>query len=217
MLFTFVPILYVASLDQDLSATVAMENPSIYKDGIQRVFITVKIFWLWMIEGIMCGAVMFFIPIFCLGTFAFNHKGYMMGLYELGAIVFVIDILVVSIRLAMEICYWTGIEVACFLFSLVFPGIWSWWYVFSTFNIAPPGVQPPYRIAGTHENLFGQGIFWCITVLCCVMSGAPALAALTVKRSSFPSRSDIGGEMTVGWRNGVKDSLSRGEAGRPLN
>jgi phospholipid-translocating P-type ATPase (flippase) len=171
--FTSLPILYLASLDQDVSADVAISRPSIYRDGIERVFITHKIFWRWMMEGMYSGAVVFFIPVALFAHFNLIAKGQTIGFWELGMLIFFLDVVVVQLRLCLEICYWTGIECIAFFLSLV-PGLWGLWYYFSSqVDFEPPGLLSSYRIYGTYEFLFGIRMFWFAIAISSVICLVP--------------------------------------------
>jgi len=202
--FTSLPILYLASLDQDVSAEVATVRPSIYRDGIDRVFITHKIFWRWMAEGMYSGAIVFFIPVAVAGTFDLVRGGQTLGFWDLGMLIFFLDVIVVQVRLAIEICLWTGIECLCFALSLV-PGLWGLWFFFSSkVDFTPPGLLSSYRIYGTYDMMFDAESFWFIVILSTVVCITPVFVFMAIKTSQFPTRSDIGREMTKGWYNGAK-------------
>jgi len=202
--FTSLPILYLASLDQDLSASVAIARPEIYRDGVERKFITHRIFWRWMAEGMFCGAVVFFVPLGCFASFNVVAGGQVMGFWDIGMLIFFLDVVVVQVRLALEICYWTGIELVCFGLSLV-PGLWGLWFVFShDEDLVVPGLLSSYRIYGTYQMLFSTGIFWCTILLSTVVCIIPIFVFLAWKTFDSPTRSDIGRELTNGWFNGVK-------------
>jgi len=206
-IFTSLPILYLASLDQDVSAEVAIAKPQIYRDGIDRVFITNKIFWRWMIEGMYSSAMVFFVPLGAFGTFNLVSSGQVLGFWDFGMLIFFLDVIVVTVRLALEICYWTGIEVVCLALSLV-PGLWGMWFVFSSqVDLSPPGFLSSYRIYGTYGIMFGTEAFWLTAVLSTVTCTIPIFVFLALKTIEYPTRSDIGRELTKGWFNGVKSSV----------
>lgn len=48
--YTFLPILFVATFDQDVNANIVMKYPSLYKDGLERKFMTHASFWRWMVS-----------------------------------------------------------------------------------------------------------------------------------------------------------------------
>jgi magnesium-transporting ATPase (P-type) len=207
--FTSLPILYLASLDQDVTAEVAIARPSIYQDGIERKFITHEIFWRWMIEGMYGGAIVFFFPISMFGYFNLIKNGQIIGFWDLGMLIFFLDVVVVQLRLALEISYWTGIECLCFFLSLV-PGLWGLWYYFSIqVDFAPPGLLSSYLIYGTYQFLFETKMFWLSIMLSSVICLIPIFTFIGVKTASFPTRSDIGREMSIGWYNGVKNKSTQ--------
>jgi len=203
-IFTSLPILYLASLDQDVSAQVATAKPEIYRDGIERVFISNKIFWRWMAEGFYSSIIVFFVPLGAFSTFNLVAGGQVLGFWDLGMLIFFLDVVVVTVRLALEICYWTGIEIVCFALSLV-PGLWGMWFMFSAqVDLSLPGFLSSYRIYGTYEIMFGTGVFWLTVLLTTVTCTIPIFCFIGAKTIEFPTRSDIGREMSKGWLNGVR-------------
>jgi len=202
--FTFLPIIYLASLDQDVSAEVAIAHPSIYRDGIDRVFITHKIFWGWMLEGIYSGAIAFFVPLAALGSFSAVSSGKVLGFWDFGMLIFFLDVIVVQFRLALEICYWTGIETLCFALSLV-PGMWGLWFYFShQVNYEPPGLLASYVVYGTYQFMFETGSFWLTIGVSCVICLTPIFIFMAIKTSYSPTRSDIGREITTKLKNATR-------------
>ena len=215
-IFTSLPILYLAILDQDVNREVVLARPAIYKDGIERVFITHAIFWRWMVEGMVSGALVFFVPILCGGSLNLVASGQTLGFWDLGMLVFFLVVVVVQARLGLEIALWTGLEMVCFALSLV-PGLWGLWYIFSTnVDLKVPGLLSSYRIYGTHDMMFGTGAFWLIVIVTAVACLVPITVFLAVKNSEIPTRSDIGREMTKGWYNGVKVTPGAPALGTPI-
>ena len=177
-IFTSLPILYVATLDQDVTSTVAIRYPQIYRDGIDRVFITHEIFWRWMTEGILSGAIAFFIPLAAFGKMNIVESGKVLGYYDFGMFVFALVVLIVQFRLGLEICYWTGIEVVCFTLSLC-PGLWFLWYIFSSHpNLEVAVFVSSYQIYGSYGMVTGEWSCWFTVMLAIVISISPVLVFL---------------------------------------
>ena len=183
--FTSLPILYVATLDQDVTSSVAIRYPQIYRDGIDNIFITHKIFWRWMSEGILSGAVAFFIPLAAFGKMNIAESGKVLGYYDFGMFVFAVVVIIVQFRLGLEICYWTGIEVTCFTISLG-PGLWFLWYIFSSQpNLDLPALVSSYQIYGSYEMMTGEWSCWCTVILSTVVSISPVLVFLVSASDIF--------------------------------
>ena len=184
--FTFLPILYVATLDQDLSAEVAIQYPEIFRDGIDRVFITHRIFWRWMIEGIASGAIAFFVSLGCFGMMTIVASGEVLGYYDFGMFVFTLVVVIVQIRLALEVCYWTGLETLCFMLSLL-PGLWFLWYFFSSrANLVVMVFVSSYQIFGTYSMMSGEGATWSTIFLATTIATFPVVTLMV--RASFSTK-----------------------------
>uniref|UniRef100_A0A7S2WGS7 Phospholipid-transporting ATPase n=1 Tax=Rhizochromulina marina TaxID=1034831 RepID=A0A7S2WGS7_9STRA len=201
--FTGLPIFVVSSFDQDASATVALAYPQLYKDGIERRFITHRIFWTWMIEGMLHGAIVMFVPLAAVGSFNIFENGQVMGLWEYGLLVMFLDVMVAQLRLGIETAYWTGMETVAYVVSV---GIWWYvWYMGSKFVEFPfiPLFLGSYTIQGTYSELADNPAWWLITLVSLVLCMLPTFTFQAVKAIYAPSRSTIGREITKGYFNGV--------------
>ena len=79
-----------------------------------------------------------------------------------------------------------------------------WFFFSSKVDFTPPGLLSSYRIYGTYDMMFGTESFWFIVILSTVVCITPVFVFMAIKTSQFPTRSDIGREMTKGWYNGAK-------------
>merc|ERR1719446_1552467 len=123
-----------------------------------------------MTEGILSGAIAFFIPLAAFGKMNIVESGKVLGYYDFGMFVFAVVVIIVQFRLGLEICYWTGIEVTCFTISLG-PGLWFLWYIFSSQpNLDLPALVSSYQIYGSYEMMTGEWSCWCTVILSTVVS-----------------------------------------------
>merc|ERR1719223_1116160 len=96
-----------------------------------------------------------------------------MGFWDIGMLIFFLDVVVVTARLTLEIAYWTGIELLCIGFSLG-PVLWGLWFLFSSDeDLDIIGLLSSYRIYGTYQMLFETGFFWCTILLSTVICLIP--------------------------------------------
>mmetsp|Transcript_72226 Transcript_72226/g.205331 ORF Transcript_72226/g.205331 Transcript_72226/m.205331 type:complete len:604 (+) Transcript_72226:2201-4012(+) len=202
--YTALPILFVATFDQDVNADIVMKYPSLYKDGLERKFMTHGSFWRWMFEGIMHGVVCYFFVEIAMGEDVVQSNGKAIGLFGAGIVMLWLVDLVANLRLGLEILYWTGYEAAFITVSiLVFYVTWS---AASSDNDFMVSVGYPNIVFGTMGWMMSGSWFWFTTVLTLTFCLMPMYTIYVVKRSFLPSRADIGREIASGWINGVNQS-----------
>lgn len=86
-----------------MKADVARGTPALYRDGLERLFLNMHIFWGWMFEGIVHAVLVTFLPLYSTGTMQLMADGQVIGLWDYGTLVFFCIISVASLRLSMEV------------------------------------------------------------------------------------------------------------------
>lgn len=127
--YTAFPVIALGVFDRDVPSPLALKIPVLYRDGIERLFLNKRVFWAWMVEGIAHAVLVTFLPMAALGYMTVLPTGEAVGIWDLGTIVFLSVITVVSFRLAVEVVDWQWIITALLLGSLVF-----WWLTWVIFN-----------------------------------------------------------------------------------
>lgn len=89
--------------DQDVSADTARLTPELYRDGLESAFLTPRVFWTWMIEGIVHAALVMFLPFESWRRGDVVKDGTGVGLWDYGTLVFLCVILVATLRLTIEV------------------------------------------------------------------------------------------------------------------
>lgn len=164
-----------------------------------------------MLEGILSGAIAFFVPLAAFGKMNIVQSGQVLGYYDFGMFVFALVVIIVQLRLGLEICYWTGIEIFCFILSFG-PGLWFLWYVFSSQpNLVVAVFVSSYQIYGSYNMMADELSCWCTVLLSSVIALAPVLVFLAVKTFDFPTRSDIGREISGGYVDGIRQRQRTGK------
>ncbi|ODV87328.1 hypothetical protein CANARDRAFT_195218 [[Candida] arabinofermentans NRRL YB-2248] len=129
--FTSLPVIFMGIFDQDVTATVSVLVPELYRTGILRSEWTTQKFWWYMVDGFYQSLISFFYPYFMYyknGVVTFNglpleHR------YFMGAIVASISIVSCDIYILMHQYRWDWLSVlVCSLSILVlfaWTGVWS--------------------------------------------------------------------------------------------
>jgi phospholipid-translocating ATPase len=74
LLFTSLPVMVILGFDTDVPDSVAMSDPSLYSEGLDRIRFNFKIFTTWMISGLWHGALAWSVPSIVVGTNKFTLK-----------------------------------------------------------------------------------------------------------------------------------------------
>lgn len=154
--YTAFCIIALGVLDRDVPSKVALEIPALYRDGLERVFLNIRVFWLWMFEGILHACLVVFLPMAAYGYFNILADGENVGLWDLGSLVFLAVITVASLRIATEVMEWQWIITFLLIASLLF--WWLTWAIFSNWIIFP-------QIYGSLQELPKSSRFWLTYLL----------------------------------------------------
>ncbi|KNC54448.1 uncharacterized protein AMSG_10443 [Thecamonas trahens ATCC 50062] len=203
VLFAGLPIIILASIDQDVSHESSLEFPELYFDGQNKKEFNVKLFVLWIANAIFHSAVIFFgVRGVYSGTTA-AADGQHSGVFLLGSVVFTCVVLVVTGKLALEIRNWTWYNLAAVVVSL------ANWFVLLIFGSLVPSLFPEmYWVA---FELFADPRFWLTCLVVPVTALVPDLTYAFLSRQLAPRRVHIIQEMQKSKIKAHKKLLDRME------
>ncbi len=185
-LFTAVPILSLATLDQEHSDEDLLRKPSLYKTTASNSNFSGIKFLGWILLGLWQSAVVFFFPFWVMESSSAKSG----DLWVLGTASYSVLILSVTLQVCLITSYWTlvsiGGVVGCTLFFFVFVSIYC--QVFSV------GV-------GVLGGVFGSGDYWLMLLVAPLLAVAPyvicRLIVHFILRHETLEDSDVGIEMTT--------------------
>jgi phospholipid-transporting ATPase len=139
VIFTSLPIMFLAVLDQDVPASVALANPEIYETSQKGFAFGLSTFFLWLADGVYQSAALFFIPAlaFGMGTgSAHTHADGkdMDGVWMIGMICFTCLVMTVNLKLILQSQYITAWNKGIIVATLL-----SWWVFEWIFCALPVG------------------------------------------------------------------------------
>lgn len=182
--FTSLPVIFLGFLDQDVSDTVALRFPQLYKTGILRLEWSQYKFIYYMIDGLYQSAISFFFPylIFRTAKFAsFNglnldHR-FWLGTYVTHISVTTVDLYALLRQYRWD---WLSLLVNALSILLVFfwCGIWSSTIVSSEF----------YKSAA---QVYGSLSFWCCFLVGVLANLLPRFVYETFRIQYWPKDIDI--------------------------
>ncbi|CAM9436840.1 unnamed protein product, partial [Scytosiphon promiscuus] len=185
--FTSLPIIALG----DVTSEVVLAHPVLYQDGVQRVFLTPRIFWRWMGEGALHAAIVTFLPMAALGAGGVLPEGRGVGLWGLGLVVFFCVVVVANGRVAMENKLWTVVFASVFALSLAtFVVCWAFFSEIPFFSAGLP------QISGTMRMMGGSAWFWLTVIV--TASAALLLSYFGIAWSALfcPTRDVVGQEIS---------------------
>jgi len=88
LLFTSLPVIVLAALDQDISPEYTYAFPTLFQAGIRRIAFNRLAFWFFMLDGLWQGTMCFLFPLLIYGTAEAStiKSGHMPYMYQMGAV-----------------------------------------------------------------------------------------------------------------------------------
>ncbi|CDK28965.1 unnamed protein product [Kuraishia capsulata CBS 1993] len=151
--FTSLPVIFLAFLDQDVSDTVSLLVPELYRSGILRLEWSQYKFVYYVIDGLYQSVISFYFPYLLFRHGGFHHQNGMpidhrfwMGVYST-----VISVTSCNAYVLMQQKRWDWLSVLIVCLSTLFVFFWTGVWSSST------GSQEFYKVA---SQVFGAVSFW---------------------------------------------------------
>ncbi len=206
VVFTSIPIIIFAAVDEDVSRDTVLRNPQLYKDGQTNTLFTLSIFLRWVANGIYMSAAVFFMGYGTYQEDLMSQNGQDMGLWVFGYYVFTGLVVVVNLRLALEIKTWVW-----YMHLAVWASIVSWYLWGAIFAPVWPALKLGSEMYWVPYVAWAQPSYWLSVLLMCVVSLVVTFAWTFVQRTYFPQDYHIIQEQDIV----AKHSLRIPEAQRP--
>ncbi|PFH38209.1 hypothetical protein BESB_005500 [Besnoitia besnoiti] len=129
VVFTAIPITLYGVFDQDVDKQLSLKYPQLYRCGQMDLYLNLRVFLKWMLNGIWQAIVIFVLPTAIFGFYAVpTTTGRTMDIWMIGLMIFVMNMIVVNIKVLLETYYlnsviWAGFYIsllACLLFVFLF-------------------------------------------------------------------------------------------------
>eukprot|EP01132_Coremiostelium_polycephalum_P003757 gene3757-4677_t len=169
VVFTGLPIIVYAIMDQDVSAESSMKYPQLYASGQKDSEFNLRILWIWVVEAWTHSVVIFF---FVYGVYQYGQNllemGQTLDMWCMGQNIFILVVATVNLKLALETRYWTWLTHFSIWGSIL---IWFLWVtVLALINgIGSSSSGDVYKVA---FYLFRSPLFWfglIITPVICLL------------------------------------------------
>ncbi|KAM4706764.1 phospholipid-transporting ATPase IK [Discoglossus pictus] len=170
VLFTALPVLSIALLEQDVSAKMSLQRPELYIVGQSNSLFTFKTFFWSLFRGLITSLSTFFITF---GAFWDNSCATGVCDYQSFAVIIATaGILVVTIEVTFEISYWTLPSVIAVFVSPIF------YYLITLLTQTFPVLHgTTIQFRDVSKNTLNQWSTWLIVLLAVIISIIPTLIA----------------------------------------
>lgn len=191
VLYTSLPLVLFAVLDQDISSESAAKFPYLYSLGQKNVLLARRVFWPWILNGIWHSVIIFFVSAWGfqgdlpISAHHDNHpatvssSGQEDGLITLGFVVFTNLVIVVNLKLVLE-----TFMVTWHFMTTIFASI-ALWFGIGTL-ISSPNSRFRHAV-GEMTFLLELPSFWALCLLVVTLSLLRDLLWKIVRRMNFPS------------------------------
>ncbi|KAK4043743.1 hypothetical protein C8A01DRAFT_12732 [Parachaetomium inaequale] len=184
LIFTSVPVILMGVLDQDVSDTVSLAVPQLYRRGIERKEWTQTKFWAYMVDGIYQSVMSFFIPfIFVILTTAASSSGLDVSeRTRLGCYIAHPAVLTINSYILINTYRWDWLMLLVVLISDIF--IFFWTGVYTSFTYAAGFYQAAPQI-------YAELTFWMCLIVTPAICLLPRLVVKSIQKQRFPYDVDI--------------------------
>jgi len=213
--WSFVGIILFGIVEKDLSRGVALQNPELYREGIENRDFNMGVLARWALAGLLSTTFCFFIPTaIAVGKIA-SSTGQDDGLLPFGTNILQALVIAVNLRLLLEtnnVTLWSlgsyAFGIVLFIFGSLLHSLWPLSSFFT---------KVPFEYYDVAMVLNKNGISWLIQLLVVVMVLIPDFIAKYVRRTYFPKAADILRELDNGYGGGTEGGRTEGKGGIHAN
>ncbi|KAL2136056.1 hypothetical protein VTI74DRAFT_5636 [Chaetomium olivicolor] len=207
LFFTSVPVILMGVLDQDVSDTVSLEVPQLYRRGIERKEWTQTKFWAYMADGIYQSVMSFFIPfIFVIMTTTAAGNGLDVAeRTRLGGYIAHPAVFTINMYILINTYRWDWLMLLVVFISNIF--IFFWTGIYTAFTYAGGFYQAA-------PQLYQQLTFWMCLIVTPMVCLLPRVVVKCIQKQRFPYDADIIREQSqLGQYAGADAAAAAGAAG----
>ncbi|TPX13888.1 uncharacterized protein E0L32_005588 [Thyridium curvatum] len=184
LFFTSVPVILMGVLDQDVSDTVSLAVPQLYRRGIERLEWTQPKFWLYMLDGVYQSAMCFFVPYlsFTGGAFVTFNGLDVADRLRLGCYIMHPAVIAINLYILINCYRWDWLMVLVVVLSDLFIFFWTGVFTTNTYSAYFYKAAP---------QVYGELNFWLVLFVTVVMCMFPRYAIKAVQKVYWPYDVDI--------------------------
>ncbi|KAI0053960.1 phospholipid-translocating P-type ATPase [Auriscalpium vulgare] len=152
--WTIAPVIAIGLFDRLIDDRVLMAIPQLYRYGREGKWFGAKLFTVYMVEGVVQSAIVFFIILYGYFSPTARNDGYDVAQYEFATVMAISAAIAANLFNGLNTRVWTG-----WVFFAVFIGIVLIWVYTAVYSVIAPGwfSTPVY---GNDHFLFHSALFW---------------------------------------------------------
>eukprot|EP00092_Neocalanus_flemingeri_P034853 GFUD01037928.1.p1 GENE.GFUD01037928.1~~GFUD01037928.1.p1 ORF type:complete len:1087 (-),score=203.66 GFUD01037928.1:753-4013(-) len=160
IIFTFFPAFAIGLLDRPRTSDERMTKPGLYYCSQNGMGYNKNVFWRWIVQAILHSVILFWIPMWSMGTGVNNRHGYSEGYLELGNTIYTAVVITTVVKTGLEKATWTFLCFVQIFGSILLWTIFLWAYSYFTLANIPGGNANMLNMAFILSENFG---FWFST------------------------------------------------------
>jgi len=203
VVFACFPILFYATLNQDVKARMVFLYPELYQSGQRSEDYSLTQLWGWVALGVFHSIIIFFGSIYWFDDGIVNSDGKSFGMWALGTIAYTVVIMVVNIKIAIETDYFTWMNWVAILGSI---GVW-----FLYANAYSAICSFSGNECGVMNHVWVTPSFWLLIVILTIICVIPDVTYNYWQRNYYPKAFQVIQEVQYKARK-QKKRLRRKEA-----
>jgi len=181
-MFTFLPIMFLSALDQDVSEEKLKEYPQLYELGRKNKEFNRRLLWSWLGLGMLHSVFIIFSVLFVY-TVALRTDGQQDGMFAAGSTAFHCVFWVVNIVVHFEMNYLTWLHGLSFFLT-----VFGWYLFFGVYQLVPLFPNGIYYIA---MKVWSTPAHWLLVPLVVVMCMLPYVIFKYLQRQYWPENYQI--------------------------
>ncbi|KAK2466656.1 hypothetical protein APHAL10511_000914 [Amanita phalloides] len=185
-LWTILPVLGIGIFDRIIDDDVLMELPELYRYGRERYWFSLKQFFIYMFEGVVQTALIFF---FIFYTYAWSTSARRDG-WNIFTDEFSTPMTFAAVIAANAFAGLTSTAITIWLVLCILFGIILIWVFTAIYSTIPPSYSST-TLYGINDFIFPSAYFWLVLPLAVVLALTPRLIAKALKIYFAPDDIDI--------------------------
>ena len=200
--WTFLPILFLGVLDQQVSRPVARQVPRLYQFGLTHSAFNFQVGFEWILCATVESAFLTYMTIWGLGRDQMNEDGTCFGMWSIGGVVITESVIVANLKLLAHEFQWNWIQLTILTLS-----IFIWWPFYylaemkSMTSNAYIGVFVEGQL-GVWTYLNKMWSFWLVLLLTISTCSLADMARIHIKRMLHQ---DLANQVQLAAKKGASD------------
>ncbi|KAG9086352.1 hypothetical protein FRC06_003138 [Ceratobasidium sp. 370] len=183
--WSIAPVIAIGIFDRNIDADILVTLPELYRYGREGRWFGVRVFAVYMLDGIYQSAIIFFFVYYAYHTTSARTDGYDVGMYEFSTTMVVATVMAVNAFNGLNTRAWTGW--VWFAVSIGIVLVWAYTAIYSL--IRPASFYTPAY--GNTYYLFRSAYFWFGIPIAFFLALAPRYISKTLRLIEFSNDIDI--------------------------